>query len=81
MVLDLTQFEQAIDQFTALDVAQIESLKTIMPRRAIPCSAGEKWRTDALMQRILCQGLTCFLTALKETGFDALFAPHFEKKP
>ncbi len=25
--LDLTQFEQAIDQFTALDVAQIESLK------------------------------------------------------
>lgn len=31
------------------------------------------------MQRILCQDLPAFLTALKEQRAYALFAPHFEK--
>ncbi|MEG2443689.1 MAG: UvrD-helicase domain-containing protein, partial [Acinetobacter sp.] len=79
-VLDLTQFEQAIDQFTALDVAQIESLKDYYaPEGQYHAVLGKKWRTDALMQRILCQDLPAFLTALKEQRAYALFAPHFEK--
>ena len=79
-VLDLTQFEQAIDQFTALDVAQIESLKDYYALEGqYHAVLGKKWRTDALMQRILCQDLPAFLTALKEQRAYALFAPHFEK--
>ncbi|NEU36193.1 hypothetical protein GN156_36680, partial [bacterium LRH843] len=46
-VLDLTQFEQTIDQFTALDVAQIESLKDYYaPEGQYHAVLGKKWRTD-----------------------------------
>ncbi|MGE8564659.1 MAG: UvrD-helicase domain-containing protein, partial [Acinetobacter bohemicus] len=78
--LDLTQFEQLVDDFIQLDLSLIASLSEYyQPEGQYHAVIGKKWRTDGLMQRTLCQDLPAFIQALAEQGSYALFAPHFEK--
>ena len=79
-VLDLSQFEQVIDHFIQLDLKLIETLSEYyLPEGQYHAVVAKKWRTDALMQRTLCDDLPIFLQALAQQGCYALFAPHFEK--
>ena len=78
--LDLTQFEQLVDDFIQLDLSLIQTLSEYyQPEGQYHAVIGKKWRTDGLMQRTLCQDLPAFIQALAEQGSYALFAPHFEK--
>lgn len=78
--LDLTQFEQLVDDFIQLDFSLIATLSEYyQPEGQYHAVIGKKWRTDGLMQRTLCQDLPAFIQALVEQGSYALFAPHFEK--
>jgi len=78
--LDLTQFEQLVDDFIQLDLSLIQTLSEYyQPQGQYHAVIGKKWRTDGLMQRTLCQDLPAFIQALAEQGSYALFAPHFEK--
>lgn len=78
--LDLTQFEQLVDDFIQLDLSLIQTLSEYyQPEGQYHAVIGKKWRTDGLMQRTLCEDLPAFIQALAEQGSYALFAPHFEK--
>jgi exodeoxyribonuclease V beta subunit len=78
--LDLNQFEQLVDKFIQLDLSLIGSLSEYYSADGQYHSViGKKWRTDALMQRTLCEDLPAFIQALSEQRSYALFAPHFEK--
>ena len=76
--LDLNQFELAIDQLLQLDLSQIESLSEYyLEDRAYNGIVAKKWRTNNLMQQVLCQDLPTWFEALKNQRSYALFAPHF----
>ncbi|MCY1163651.1 RecBCD enzyme subunit RecB [compost metagenome] len=78
--LDLTQFEQLVDDFIQLDLSLIQTLSEYyQPEGQYHAVIAKKWRTDGLMQRTLCEDLPAFIQALAEQGSYALFAPHFEK--
>lgn len=78
--LDLTQFEQLVDDFIQLDLSLIQTLSEYyQPEGQYHAVIAKKWRTDGLMQRTLCEDLPTFIQALAEQGSYALFAPHFEK--
>lgn len=78
--LDLTQFEQLVDDFIQLDFSLIQTLSEYyQPEGQYHAVIAKKWRTDGLMQRTLCEDLPAFIQALAEQGSYALFAPHFEK--
>ena len=78
--LDLTQFEDLVADFVALDLSLLDSLRDYYQADGqYHAVIGKKWRTDLLMQRTLCQDLPAFIDALRQEGCYALFAPQFEK--
>lgn len=78
--LDLTQFEDLVADFVALDLSLLDSLRDYYQADGQHHAViGKKWRTDLLMQRTLCQDLPAFIDALRQEGCYALFAPQFEK--